>query len=94
MVTSKEITYISCLARINLTQTEIDSLSENMENILGYIAQLETLDVNDIKPTSHVLPLKNVYREDMVTSCFTREQAMSIAVASLNGFFKVPQIIE
>jgi len=94
MVTEKDVQSIANLARMNLSQKEILPLARDLEHILNYIAQLETLDVSDIQPTSHVLPLKNVYRDDNVQPSFSQDQALSIAVSKFNGAFKVPQIID
>ena len=94
MITRNEINNIAKLARISLTGEEMDALSKDLENILSYITQLETLNVADIPPTSHVLALENVYRKDTAAPSLDREKALSIATLKLNGFFKVPQIIE
>jgi len=82
------------LAKMNLESSEIRLLAADLESILGYIKQLETLDVSDVTPTSHVLPLKNVYRNDDVSSSLTQNDALSIAVSRKDGFFRVPQIID
>ena len=94
MITSKDVQYIAALARINLSSEEISPLASDLENILGYIKQLEKLDVSHVNPTSHVLSLENVYRQDNITPSLSQDEALSIAIAKLKGSFKVPQIIE
>ena len=64
MISEKDVKYIAHLARINLKDEEIKPLTKNLEDILTYIGKLEKLDTSKVEPTSHVLPLKNVYRED------------------------------
>jgi aspartyl-tRNA(Asn)/glutamyl-tRNA(Gln) amidotransferase subunit C len=95
-ITNKDVQHIANLARINLAEDELQPLAKNLEDILGYIKQLDTLDISDdIKPMSHPLAsLKNVYRKDEIKSSLSQEEALSIAIAKLNGAFKVPQIIE
>ncbi len=94
MISDQDVRYIAALARINLSDDEIAPLAKDLENILGYIGQLEELDVAAVKPTSHVLPLQNVYRSDVLKPSLSQDEALSIAVAKHNGAFKVPQIID
>ena len=66
----------------------------DLEKILQYIDNLSELDVENIEPTSHVLPLKNVTREDQVRESFTQEEALKFSISNLDGGFKVPKVIE
>ncbi len=94
MPSKEEVHYIAHLARIHLQDEEVERLSRDLERILEYIEKLKELDVEGIKPTSHVLPLKNVFREDAVRPSLAREDIMHMAVDSLDGAFKVPKVIE
>ncbi len=94
MITNSDIQYISALARISLTEDEIKPMAQDLSSILDYIAQLQRLDVDQIKPTSHVLPLKNVYRDDVIKPSLTQDKALSFAVSESKGAFKVPQIVD
>ncbi len=89
-----DVLKIAHLARIRLTGEEVASLGHDLEAILDYIAQLQGLALEGVEPTSHVLPLKNVYREDEVELSLGQEAALACAVERKDGFFKVPQIIE
>ena len=93
-VTKEDVAHIASLSRIHLQETEIDSLRKNLEEILHYVAKLEKLDVSQVPPTSHVLPLKNVYREDKARSPLTQMEALQMAVEQYKGSFKVPKVIE
>lgn len=89
---------ISLLARIRLGAEEKQRLSRDLENILGYVKQLEELDTKEIPPTSHVLQIENVFRADAarpenVTEDVT-EDALSHAPDREGNFFKVPKVIE
>lgn len=94
MLSENDVKYIAHLARIHLREDEINRLTKDLEGILHYVTKLEKLDVKEVKPTSHVLPLKNVYREDKVRPSLKQSEAMGIAVSSHNGSFKVPRVIE
>jgi aspartyl-tRNA(Asn)/glutamyl-tRNA(Gln) amidotransferase subunit C len=94
MITKKDVEYVASLARIHLKGTEVDHLTKDLEKILGYIHQLNTLDVSDIQPTSHVLPLKNVHREDKVRPSLNQKEVLKFAIQQHDGFFKVPKVID
>ncbi len=94
MISENDVKYVANLARIHLRDEEVDRLTKDLEKILDYIDKLNTLDVGDIQPTSHVLPLKNVYREDVVRPSLTQEESLKISVEQHEGSFKVPKVIE
>ncbi len=94
MITKKDIEKIASLARIHLEDSETDKLAKNLEGILGYVEKLKKLDVTNVEPTSHAMPIQNVYREDKVKPSLSQEDSLKIAPQKHNGFFKVPQVIE
>ena len=94
MTTRETLRNIASLSRIHLEDQELNHLTKDLEKILEYVAKLKKLDVNQVKPTSHVLPLKNVYRDDLVKSSLTQKEALQCAAAQHNGAFKVPKVIE
>ena len=65
-----------------------------MQEILDYVKQLNNLDTSDIEPTAHVLPIKNVKREDEIKPSLTNEEALQSAPEKTDGFFLVPPVIE
>lgn len=94
MITSKDVKYIAALARIHLQESEVEKLTANLEDILGYVEKLKTLDVTGVEPTSHALALSNVFREDIVKPSLNQACALKIAPQQHGGSFKVPQVIE
>ncbi|MCK4882791.1 MAG: Asp-tRNA(Asn)/Glu-tRNA(Gln) amidotransferase subunit GatC [Candidatus Omnitrophica bacterium] len=94
MISEKDVQYVAGLARIHLKDEEANRLTKDLEKILDYINKLDTLDVTDVQPTSHVLPLKNVYREDTVRPSLTQQESLKISVDQHEGSFKVPKVIE
>lgn len=93
-ISKRNVSDIAHLARLHLQDDAIEILAKDLENILHYIHKLTNLDVSGIEPTSHVLPLQNVYRHDVIQPSLPQSKVLSIAVEQENGFFKVPQIIE
>ena len=94
MITRKDVDYVASLARIHLRDEEAQNLTQDLEKILEYIEKLNALDVSGVDPTSHVLPLKNVHRQDTVRPSLSQSDALKISVESKEGSFKVPKIIE
>ena len=94
MISEKDVKYVASLARIHLKDEEADRLTKDLEKILDYINKLNTLDVAEVQPTSHVLPLKNVHREDTVRPSLTQQESLRISVEQQEGSFKVPKVIE
>ena len=63
-ITKDTVKYVANLARIKLDEKEIDDFTEQLDRVLEYVHKLKKLDVSQLEPTSHVLEMKNVYRED------------------------------
>jgi aspartyl-tRNA(Asn)/glutamyl-tRNA(Gln) amidotransferase subunit C len=89
-----DIKYVAHLARINLTEDEEQKLGSQLGNILGYIEKLRELDVTDVEPTAHAVPLVNVSRADEIRSSLPHDEAMRNAPAKAHGLFMVPKIVE
>jgi aspartyl-tRNA(Asn)/glutamyl-tRNA(Gln) amidotransferase subunit C len=89
-----DVKYVAHLARIALTPDEQQKFGAQLSNILGYIAKLNELDVSQIQPTAHAVPLVNVFRPDEVRPSLPNDEALRNAPASANGLFMVPKIVE
>jgi len=95
MISKKDVQYIAHLSRIHLQESEAEKLTHDLEGILGYIEKLNKLDVSQVKPTSHVLPIENVFRQDIVRPSLNPKDIMKFSVENDGrGSFKVPQVIE
>lgn len=88
------VKYVAHLARLALTPEEEARFQAQLGNILGYIAKLNELDVSNVEPTAHAVPLVNVVRADESRPSMPHEEAMRNAPAQLNGLFLVPKIVE
>jgi len=89
-----DVKYVAHLARLSLTPAEEAKFGEQLGHILGYIKKLNELDVSQIEPTAHAVPLVNVFRADEVRPSLTNEEALRNAPAQANGLFVVPKIVE
>lgn len=89
-----DIQYVAHLARISLTPDEEKKLSAQLGNILGYIEKLSELDVTDVEPTAHAVPMVNVTRADEKRPSLPHEDALQNAPVKANGLFMVPKIVE
>lgn len=94
IVSEKDVRYIAALSRIFLKEDEIAGLTKDLEEILHYVANLEPLDTSKVEPTSHVLTLQNVFREDNILASLPQEEVLKIAVQKHKSHFKVPKVIE
>ena len=94
MITKEDVKYIAALARLHVAEDKLEGLTKNLTDIVGYVEQLQKLDLKDIKPTSHAVPLTDALRQDIVKPSLSNEKALSIAPEAKDGYFKVPLVIE
>lgn len=90
----EQVRHVAALARLDLAPEEELRLTGQLNAILGYMDQLGEVDTAGVEPTSHVLPLVNVMRDDVVRPGLTAEEALANAPAAAQGHFAVPKIIE
>ncbi|MFH1283307.1 MAG: Asp-tRNA(Asn)/Glu-tRNA(Gln) amidotransferase subunit GatC [bacterium] len=94
VLNKKDVEYVARLARLKLTEEEKELFTPQLGNILKYIEKLNKVDTSKVKPTSHVLDLKNVWREDETKKCDDREKILENAPEREDDFFKVKKVIE
>ena len=93
-VTRKDVDTIADLARLSFTDEEKENLTGVLNGILGYFDKLSELDTGDVEPLTHILPLKNVMREDIVREPLGQETALKNAPQTDRGHFVIPKVIE
>ncbi len=93
-ITIEEVEHVANLARLVFNEEEKKKLAEQLGRILDYIEQLNKLDTEDVEPTSHVIPMRNVVRPDVVRPSLTRDDALANAPSDVGGLFEVPKIVE
>ena len=89
-----DVKYVAHLARLALTPEEEKQLGAQLGNILGYIEKLRELDVTNVEPTAHAVPLVNVTRADEIRPSLDHEDALRNAPCQANGLFIVPKVVE
>jgi aspartyl-tRNA(Asn)/glutamyl-tRNA(Gln) amidotransferase subunit C len=92
-LTRDEVRHLADLARIDLSDAELDHLAPQLNVILESVASIQGVAGADVVPTSHPIPMTNVFREDVVAPCLTPEQALAMAPAVEDQRFSVPQIL-
>jgi aspartyl-tRNA(Asn)/glutamyl-tRNA(Gln) amidotransferase subunit C len=93
-ISKEDVKYIAALARIDVPQDKLEGMTKGLADIVQYVEQLQKLDVSKVKPTSHAVPVGNVFRPDIVKPSLSNKEALAIAVESKDGSFKVPLVIE
>ncbi|MBU4321528.1 MAG: Asp-tRNA(Asn)/Glu-tRNA(Gln) amidotransferase subunit GatC [Nitrospinae bacterium] len=88
------VEYISKLARLSVSEEEKETFSAQLNSILSYMEKLNELDTKDVEPTSHVVSLSNVMRDDVQRDSISREDALANAPDRTDKFYRVPKIIE
>lgn len=92
-ISRADVAHLATLARIDLDDAELDHLAPQLSVILESITSISQVAAADVPPTSHAIPLINVYREDVVEPSLTAEQALSGAPQVEDGRFAVPRIL-
>lgn len=93
-ISPKDVEYIAALSRIHVPADKVEGLARNLSDIVGYVEKLQQLDLKNVKPTSHAVPLSNALREDVLKASFSNKEALSIAPEAKDGCVKVPLVIE
>lgn len=89
-----DVKYVAHLARLHLTPEEEQLFGAQLGQVLEYMAQLNRLDVSQVEPTAHAVPLANITRPDTVQPSLPLEEALRNAPAQADGLFLVPKIVE
>ena len=93
-ITRDEVSHLARLARLALTEEELVHYAEQLDVILGAVAQVSEVAAEDIPPTSHALPLTNVYRDDEIRASLPVDEVLAGAPATEEQRFRVPRILE
>ena len=93
-VTKKDVDNVAALARLYFNDKEKEELLGTLNNILHYFDKLSELDTENVEPLTHILPLKNVMREDVVAKSFEQAKALENAPKHDKGHFVIPKVIE
>jgi aspartyl-tRNA(Asn)/glutamyl-tRNA(Gln) amidotransferase subunit C len=92
-LTREEVLHVADLARLSLEPAEIELFTRQLNDILAYVQKLQELDTEGVAPLAHVIPVFNVFREDVIRDGLERESALDNAPAREEGSFLVPRVI-
>ncbi|HEY1574436.1 MAG TPA: Asp-tRNA(Asn)/Glu-tRNA(Gln) amidotransferase subunit GatC [Pseudonocardiaceae bacterium] len=92
-ISRAEVAHLASLARLAVTEDELTLFAGQLDVILTSVASVGEVAADDIPPTTHAVPLVNVFREDAARPCLTQQQALSGAPAAEGGRFRVPRIL-
>jgi aspartyl-tRNA(Asn)/glutamyl-tRNA(Gln) amidotransferase subunit C len=93
-ITRAEVEHVARLARLELTEPELETFTVQMDQILAYVDKLNALDTEGIVPTSHAVPMENAFRADEPRPSLGIEGALANAPNHVESFFRVPKVIE
>ncbi|MBO3736313.1 Asp-tRNA(Asn)/Glu-tRNA(Gln) amidotransferase subunit GatC [Actinoplanes flavus] len=93
-ISREEVAHLARLSRLAVTEEELDRFAGQLDVILQSVARVGEVAAEDIPPTSHSVPLTNVYREDVPTTSLTQDAALSGAPDAYEGRFRVPRILD
>jgi aspartyl-tRNA(Asn)/glutamyl-tRNA(Gln) amidotransferase subunit C len=92
-ISKDDVAHLARLARLALTDAELDGFASQLDAILAHVSQIQAVDVTDVEPTGNPLKDLNVTRPDVVEPCLTQEQALAAAPKVVDGRFGVPRIL-
>ena len=93
-ITPEEVGKVAVLAKLTLSDSDIEQMAADMDAMLAYVATLANLDTVGIVPTAHAVPMANAFRADELRPSLDRDLVMATAPLSANGTFRVPKVIE
>ncbi|KJU82223.1 Glu-tRNAGln amidotransferase, C subunit [Candidatus Magnetobacterium bavaricum] len=93
-ISQKDVHHIAALSRLSLTEEEKELFGSQLNDILLYVNKLNELDTTDVPPTSHVVPLQNIFRDDTLQQSIALDDALANAPDRTGNFYRVPKIIE
>ncbi len=91
-ISKDDVRHIAELAELELEEKDMERFVLQLDEVLGYLAEISSVDTEGVAPTSHVLDVKNVFRDDKPQESFTTEAALENAPDEADGGFKVPKI--
>src|SRR3990172_7577824 len=88
------VRHVARLARLKTTDVEAALFALQLSKVLEYVEQLNEVDTHNVPPTAHTLPVSNIFREDVVRSSWSTEEALHNAPDGHDGFFRVPKVLD
>ncbi|HEU5138464.1 MAG TPA: Asp-tRNA(Asn)/Glu-tRNA(Gln) amidotransferase subunit GatC [Bacillales bacterium] len=93
-ITKDDVEHVAHLARLSFSDDELETFTKQLDDIIGFAEELNELDTENVEPTTHVLEMSNVLRDDESREWLSREEALKNAPDQQNGQVKVPSVLE
>jgi len=93
-VTKNDVKHIAKLAKLEIKENEINEFTSQLNQVLKYVDKLNELDTDNVKPLSHPVEAKNVFREDILKNSIPTEDALKNSASKTDKYFKVPKVIK
>ena len=93
MINREVVETVAKLSRLYLEEDEIVLYAQQLSQILDTIEELRQIDTDNVEPLAHVMPVENVFREDMAGECFRQEKVLANTTEQMDGMFQVPKIV-
>ncbi len=92
-ITPEEVRYVATLARLSLSEAEVEKTTLQLDTILSYVEKLDELDTSSVQPTTHALALRNAFREDAARESLPQQEALANGPLQNGEAFVVPRVI-
>jgi aspartyl-tRNA(Asn)/glutamyl-tRNA(Gln) amidotransferase subunit C len=92
-ITAVDVAKVARLARLDLTDEQIELATDQLAGMLDHFADIDALDLSDVQPMTQPYPLVNVFREDVVAPTLDRDEVLAAAPSAVDGRFRVPPIV-
>jgi aspartyl-tRNA(Asn)/glutamyl-tRNA(Gln) amidotransferase subunit C len=93
-LTKSDVEHVAWLARLELNENEVQRLTDRMNQIMLHFEKLQGLETEGVAPTSHSIPVQNIFRDDVAESGLSTEDAVSNAPSRKDDYFVVPQVVQ
>jgi len=93
-ISREEVAHLARLSRLAVTEQELDKFAGQLDVILQSVARVGEVAAEEIPPTSHSVPLTNIYRDDVEQPCLTQDEVLAGAPDAVDGRFRVPRILD
>ena len=93
-LTREEVEKVALLGRLRLSESELERLTTQLNQIVGYVGQLQELDTEEVEPMAHPLPIQNVFRADEVRESLGAARALAVAPKHDDSFYLVPRVLD
>ncbi len=93
-VSKEDVKHIAKLSKLSLTEEELEKYTNNLSEIVNFANELSSINVENVKPTAHILDIKNVFRKDEVEASYNREEILKNAPSKDAGCISVPKVVE